>query len=282
MSDSAAATAAPALDSAAPAQPQAPQIDEVEIDLGEGVKYKQSELRERMARKSAWEQQSHQRYQEAAQMKKNLESALRMVKENPAEFLKQTGIDPEEFSKTYLQDKLKVLEMTPEQRELMEVRKQLEDAKRDKEKVESDRQKQSYQQEVQKFEQYFDQQFAQSMTQVGLPKNPLTIKRMAEKVELYMANDMPVDVMEIAREIKHDYAEEYGSMFQDWDDDFLGQAMKDKGRERARSIIMKDVKSPSKQTQTTERKKYTPPTFGKKVVGLEDLNKKFEKLKFGR
>lgn len=282
MSDPAAATVASASppESAQPAQPETQSAPEdIEIDLGDGQKYKTSELKERMKRKAEWEQLSHQRYQQAAQKEKNLESALQMIKTNPAEFLRRTGIDPEEFSKAYLQDRLKHYEMTPEQRELIETKKQLEEVKKEKEKVETEKQAQVYQQEVQKFEQYFDQQFAQSMTQIGLPRNHRTIKRMAEKVELYLANDMPVDVAEIARDVKQDYIEEYGSTFQEWDDDTLGLILKDKARDRARGLLLKDVKSPIEKQQTTQsRQKFNPNSSGKKIVGLADLNKQYERI----
>src|SRR5688572_916112 len=121
MSDSVAAAttaAPPPSEVAQPAQSevQAQTPIDDEIDLGEGQRFKRSELKERLKRKAEWEQQSHQRFQEAAQMKKEIEQAFQLVKTNPAEFLKKTGIDPEEFSKAYLQDKLKYYEMSPAER----------------------------------------------------------------------------------------------------------------------------------------------------------------------
>lgn len=274
MSDSAAADTTAAPEAPASEAPVQQSIEDPEIDLGDGLKFKKSELKDRVTKKAQWEQMSHQRYQQAAEMKKAVEKA---IAGDPEDYFRLKGIDPDEWSKSRLENKLKYLEMSPEQRALMEAKQELEKVKQDKAKFEEDQKKTVYQQQVQKFEQYFDKQFAESMTQVSLPRTARTVKRMAEKVEACLANEMPVDMLDIAREVKQDYIEEYGSTLSEWDDETLSLILRDKAKDRARKLLLKDVKSPEEKVQSN--KKPFVPSYGrpKKVIGLADLNKQYDK-----
>ncbi len=279
---------APAAQPTAKAQNQSPEanavsaqptIEDVEIELDEGMRFKKSELRDRIRRQKELEKGSYERFQQAAQIRKQTESLIQQAKEDPAGFLRQTGIDPEEFAKSFIQDRVKYYEMTPEQRELQELKQKLQQTEEEKRLSKEQQEKQVYQQQVEQYQQYFDQQFSQAMQQVSLPKTAGAVKRMAEKLEVYLQDGVPVSVLDVAREVKQDYIDEYQSTLSEWDDESFGKVFSGKIRERSRNSLVKDVKSPINRNQSNQQRSQT--SFNRKAkepLGLTDLNKKFEQL----
>lgn len=259
-----------------------PPVDDVEIELDQDLRFKKSELRDRIKRQKELEKGSYERFQQAAQIRKQTEALIQAAKTNPAEFLRQTGVDPEEFAKSYVQDRIKYYEMSPAERQLMEANQKLQQYEEEKKLTSQQREQQVYQQKVEQFQEYFDNQFSQAMTQVNLPKTPQAVKRMAEKLEVYLSNGVPVDIIDVAREIKQDYIDEYNSTLNEWDDESFDKALGEKARERVRMRLTQDVKSPLQRKQTTtQREPSSRPGNTRQVMGNRDIEKLFAK-RFGR
>lgn len=257
-------------------------VEDVEIELDQDMRFKKSELRDRIKRQKELEKGSYERFQQAAQIRKQTEALIQAAKTNPAEFLRQTGVDPEEFAKSYVQDRIKYYEMTPTERQLMEANQKLSEYEEEKLQSSKKQEQQVYQQKVEQFQEYFDNQFSQAMTQVNLPKTPQAVKRMAEKLEVYLSNGVPVDIIDVAREIKQDYIDEYNSTLNEWDDESFDKALGEKARERVRMRLTQDVKSPLQRKQsTTQREPSSRPNSVRQVMGNRDIEKLFAK-KFGR
>lgn len=69
---------------------------------------------------SRMEKASQAKMQEAAQLKAQASQIIQMAKSNPKAFFQQTGIDPYEFAEATLAEKYEMMQMTPEQKKLME------------------------------------------------------------------------------------------------------------------------------------------------------------------
>src|SRR5690606_25744688 len=66
------------------------------------------------------------RFKEAADLRKKMEQAIEYGRRDPGWFLKEViGIDPEEYATLTLQEKIKLSQMTEEQRKLMEYEQEL-------------------------------------------------------------------------------------------------------------------------------------------------------------
>jgi len=118
-------------------------------------------------------QVSHQKMQEAAEFKKQLQSEAKQfvewAKSNPREFLKQTGIDPYEFAESTLAEKLKLMQMTEGERRALELE---EENKRLKARFEQDEKKAketAEQEQYRKEAEALDATLIESMRKAGLP-----------------------------------------------------------------------------------------------------------------
>lgn len=89
-----------------------------ELPLREAIKIKQLQ------------DASYQKMNEAAQAKKQAEQLMQMFKTDPEQFAKVTGIDLDSFSEERLARKYELQQMSPEQRELMQAKAQVENYKK--------------------------------------------------------------------------------------------------------------------------------------------------------
>lgn len=66
------------------------------------------------------ENASHAKMQEAAKLMKQVQGVIHMAKTDPKAFLRETGMDPYDFAEATLAEKFKLMQMTPEQKQLLE------------------------------------------------------------------------------------------------------------------------------------------------------------------
>lgn len=113
------------------------------------------------------------RAQEATEQKigATVKELVNYAKANPRDFMSRIGINPEEFAEMTLTEKVKALEMSPEQRRIAEYEakiKKFEEQEAERQKTESKtKEEQAYNQEVQRL----DQEISEAFSKSGLPKS---------------------------------------------------------------------------------------------------------------
>lgn len=116
---------APKADPKAAKPPTAKELSEADLDAIVKVKIdgetKEMTVRDLMKIQSL-EQVSQKRMNEAAQERRKAAQLMQLAKTNPEKFLELTGIDPDEFATNRLASKYELMQMTPEQRELHELK----------------------------------------------------------------------------------------------------------------------------------------------------------------
>jgi hypothetical protein len=80
------------------------------------------------------EKASQSKMQEASKLNQQAQEVFKLAKTNPREFLRRTGIDPDEFAESTLAEKFELMRMSPEQKRL----KELEEKEKNWEKREKD------------------------------------------------------------------------------------------------------------------------------------------------
>lgn len=108
------------------------------------------------------------------------------AKANPKDFMSRIGVNPEEFAEMTLTEKVKALEMTPEQKRIAEYEAELkrykdEDAQRKEHETKS-RSEQEYAKEVQRL----DTELADAFSKSGLPRS----KFYLQQAVAVMSNDL--------------------------------------------------------------------------------------------
>lgn len=128
------------------------------------------------------------RAQESVEQKvgATVKELISYAKQNPKDFMSRIGINPEEFAEMTLTEKVKALEMTPEQRLLNEYESKLkkyEEQEQERQRNESKtKEEKAYHEEVERL----DKELADAFTKSGLPRSKFFLQ-MATAV---MSNDL--------------------------------------------------------------------------------------------
>lgn len=174
--------------------------------------------------------------QENSTFQKQVQGFFEGLKSNTREALQQMGIDPKEFAASVIEEELKLQQLSPEQREKMELEqkiKKLED-ERKKEKEELEKRELSRLQQLE-YER-IDKQMTDALSSSDLPKSTYTVKKIAG----YMlagakagVNLTAQDVLPLVREeIQSDLKELIAALGEDKVESFIGKDVLNKIRKK--------------------------------------------------
>lgn len=162
---------------------------------------------------------AEEKFQTAAQMRKQVEQFIETLRKDPKKILlnPELGINFREIAEEYLGAEVRKEMMDPQQRELEELRawKAEQDAKA-KEEQES----RAKTEEQQRFEaakkqkiQEYDQKIAKVLGETNLPKTPYTVKRVAEVLHSAMKKGYELDAATAADFVRESYMSDIQAMF---------------------------------------------------------------------
>jgi hypothetical protein len=142
---------------------------------------------------------AHQRFQEAANAKKQAEQLLGKLKQNPIEAALEAGVSEDTFREMveqYLYGKIKYDEMTPEQRELAELKKYKEGMEKTQKEREELEKTSKHEQEVLHYQNQYIESYEKAFAEAGVAKSEGAIQRVAQiQLDALEAGwDMPVDM----------------------------------------------------------------------------------------
>ena len=171
------------------------QVEDLEMD----------EISRRLQKVAGIEKKAEQ----AAKQHKTATEFFKLMKENPVEFAKrarENGImDPDAFAVEIINSKLKWEQMTPEQRELEQLRQK--DAirtKQDKDREEAEH-KAKLEQETQEYRESLEKEIVDAFSSVKLPKTPWTTARIAAYIDAGLSNGKQYKVSDVARIVQKEY-----------------------------------------------------------------------------
>lgn len=148
------------------------------------------------------ENASHAKMKEAAQLMKQVQGVIHMAKTDPKMFLRETGIDPEEFAESTLAEKYRMMQMSPEQRKMLEYEQKVKQyEERDKEAKQNYEKEQVSRVEAQEMSR-LDTEVGDAWKESGLPKT----KYMAAQIAAHMLSSSkqgkPLTAKEAAANVK--------------------------------------------------------------------------------
>jgi hypothetical protein len=219
------------------------QEEEVEYDEQSLVKELQkaraaSKIREEAAR---YRQEADQEKAQIAQEREQFKQIVEALKnpQSARQLLRQIGTPLEELSKAELEDYIQQQQMTPEQRELQQLRSWKQQQEHYQQQQEQQRQQQEYEQQVQAAQEQFAGRIVAAMTKLGLSENDARssgelAQRLAFKLEQALnAGYSDITPDELAEEVLQDLQEQhrvlYGKLpgdkiFQMWGEEGLKKA----------------------------------------------------------
>jgi len=194
----------------------------VTID-GQETEVDEDELRRGYTHNKAAEK----KMQEAAMSRKEAEQVLRMFKENPRQAMSRLGIDVRQLAESVIQDELSEAMLSPEQKELRQYKKQLEQYQMSEKQAREEYESQQQQAEMARYTEQIQSEIVSTLDTAGLPKTERTVGRIAHYMQAALsagyANVTPADVIEY---VKNDYIADFksfmGGMSEEQIEMFLG------------------------------------------------------------
>lgn len=166
-----------------------------------------------------------QKFQEAAKIQGAARKLAQLAKDDPESFMRQWGIDPDQYSQARLAQKLEREMMTEEQRELADLRS--EKALRDKEtKLKEEQDKQSAEQtRMQAADKQLRGEFMKAWEASGLPAHPTFGVDIAREMIRAQANGSDLTPSEAAAKVKEAWITHAGNIFEQMDAQAIHQML---------------------------------------------------------
>ena len=156
---------------------------------------------------------AQKRFQEVAEQKRTIETALKNAKNDPAAALKTLGVDAQQFAEQYMEQIIREQDMSEEERRIAAAERRV---------AELEAQNKAREDALIKKQQ--EEQYNASMTQItkqinealessDLPKSNTTQKRMAEYMMMNLQNGVELPMGSIVELVKEDYLNDIKEMF---------------------------------------------------------------------
>lgn len=215
-----------------------------------------------------------EKFQEAAALRKNVEQLVSELKSNPRGVLShpELGIDIKKFAEDILNEEIKELQKTPQQKELEALQKQLETEKKQRESLEEGkRAAEMARLEEQAFKQFDDDITSALEKYPNLPKSPYVVKRIAdtmiEAINLGYKDATITDIMPI---VEQQISGEIQKMFETMPEELMEQLIGKNNLSRLRKTRLakmkkvdtaQQIKSTGKTSDSEKKKEEKPIRF---------------------
>jgi hypothetical protein len=243
--------------------------EEVELSQDELIKYAQLG------------KAGQKRMAEAAQIKKDAQELVRMLRENPESVLADPavlGSDEEvvKLAQKILSRKLEDEQKSPELREKERLEKELEQLRKEAKEREERQQTEEYERLVQQQEAQIEEQITEALETSGMPKSPFILKRLADVMLAAAENEKdisPKQAMNIVkREMQKDLREYIEAMQEDALEEIVSAEKVKKLRQRQLSKLKAEqAKAAPAPTEVKETASAPAPESKKHKISMKDF-----------
>lgn len=215
---------------------------------------------------------AERRMQEAAKQRREAESILNLLQNDPEEALRLLGRDPSKLAEDILERKLREMEMSPEEKARIEMEKKISEYEKKLQKIEQEKKMAEFRALEEKMAVDLNQQIITALDKnPELPKGAYTVKRIAAELGKYIAAGYDVTVDQILPKVKKQMLSETKQTFRDMSDEMLVQWLNE-------SDAIERLKRIRKQRAKTQR---VPETKLNEIVSVAKAKEK-EAEKGGR
>lgn len=176
-----------------------------------------------------------QKFQESAQLRKQMESFVKLMQQDPMTALQKLGLDPDEWAEKHIEKRLEEMKKSPEQLEREAMQKELEALKKEKEDIERQKHEAEQHRIQEEYSRQLDKEITEGLAASELPKSPYVVKRVAELLMLGIQHGKDVsvkDVLPIAeRQIRGEIQQMFSAMPEEVIEKVLGKDVSNKLRQ---------------------------------------------------
>lgn len=183
---------------------------------------------------------SDQKFQEAAEVRKAAMAFIEELRKNPRKVLSDPniGVDLKKFAHEIMDDQIKEMEKSPEQREREKLQKELQELKDAREREKKSFESKERERLDAEHERQIESDISTALDVGGLPKTPRTVRTMADYMMIALENGINLTAQEIIPIVKNttlgEFKEIVNSLSDDQLEDFLGKEVI--GRLRKKSV----------------------------------------------
>lgn len=174
--------------------------------------------------------------QENQSTKQAAQQLLHSLKSNTRQSLMEMGIDPKEFAAAVIEEELKNAQMTPEERERIELQSKVKGYEEQLKKKEEEFQQKELERLTQMEYERLDKEMTEAISRSDLPKEPYVIEKMARYMNIGISkgvNITPDEALGIVREeMLTDLKKILSALPEDKAEEFIGKEVIDRFRKK--------------------------------------------------
>lgn len=215
--------------------------------------------------------------QESAELRKLVETELQRARQNPWDFLKELGLDPDDLAEQRIVQKVEELKKSPEQVEREKLQRELEAARAELEKERSAKEEFKMSQLREAAKNTLDREVAEAFeSNPNLPRTQKTVRRIADAMLWATENgyeDVKVaDVMPaVEEEIRREFNEFVAALPEEAIEHFLGKNLLEKMRKKRVAEAKKTQDVAPLQTKAVSTPKIDEKEEKKDKVSARDF-----------
>jgi hypothetical protein len=213
---------------------------------------------------------ANERFNKAAELEKQIAAREELFKKDPRKALQEMGHNPTEVAQQWLEDYLKEQEMSPEQKELNELRKWREDQERTQKEQAESKQQQEFQAQVEARREELETNVIEAIEKVGLWKDVSTVQQIAAYMGEAFESGMDITPEMAARLVKRDQQNYSKSMYGNLNGEQLFQILGEDGIKKIKEYDLSRVKVPNQQSA----EKKPAPAKPMEEMSLAEYNRK--------
>lgn len=202
-----------------------------------------------------------QKFQEAAQMRKQMESFVELMQQDPIRALQELGHDPDKIAEMHMQKRIEEMQKSPEQLELEKLRAEIEKERKKAEQLENEKFEAEQARIQEEYSRQLDIEITDALETSELPKSAYVVKRLAENLMLGLEKNPDITVADVLpiveKQIKGEIQQMFGAMPEDVIEGILGEDTSNRLRKRRLKRMKKapETASQVKATGQSEIKK---------------------------
>ena len=255
------------------------KVDGMELELSE----------EEVLKRAQMASSASKRFEDAAKLKKEVDTLKAKLKENPLAFLEDQSLGLSEdqvrnaFENWYKEKYIDPSRLTPEQQEAAKLKKELESYKKQDETRKAEAEKVRVQKETEHWTQVWQQRIVEGMAKADLPKNELAVGLIAQQLRNAAEAGIEIPIEAAAGLVKDRLSNISKHFMAQMDGDqlikFVGEELVNKIRKADLARLQKPGQPPSfggQRPQVTSQDK--PLVQTNKVVKMSEVSNYFDKL----
>lgn len=227
-------------------KPEAPKKYKIKVDGAE------EELDEETLLKLAqMGRASNKRFQDAAQLRREAEELIALIKQDPRKVLQHPsiGLDPYKVAEDWLIEKLEQEKLSPEQQKIQEYEQKLKAYEEEKKAAAEAKDQENKQKLIAHYSQEYEREVQEALASSGLPRTAKTVRRMAEYMKAALDNGIELPAANVAKLVRQDYIRDISELFNQTDGDTLIQILGDEMANKIRKSDLQRLRAGQPQKQ---------------------------------